>query len=438
MNAKETVPGAIPPANSRAENGSQAIFRGGLHLLVSAYLALMRVAGFVCPGTRPPEDGRFDILLTGSFHSDNWLMSHLRPLAMSGRCARIRMVSTTPLPPMEKVEAVHPPEWLIRVLGGVPARLATFFWTGIRARPDIVGGFHLLFNGLAAALLGRMIGARSLYFCVGGPAEVLDGGRNSENRLFARLSAPDHALERKLIRSVANFDLVIAMGSRAVQFFRQRGVDASFHVVSGGLDASRFRADAAQPRYDLILVGRLAEIKRIDIFLESVKQVRRKLPAVTAVVVGDGPQRNALEAAARAMGIETSVTFAGHRRDVESLLKKSRLFTLTSDSEGLSLSLMEAMLCGLPAVVSRVGDLGDLVEDGVNGYLVTERTPEAFATRFVELLTDRERLAEFGDAARRSASRFELAAVSRLWDGILADSLGADTTGLVPSGRGAS
>lgn len=205
-----------------------------------------------------------------------------------------------------------------------------------------------------------------------------------------------------------------------------------------GLDASRFRADAAHPRFDLILVGRLAEIKRIDIFLESVKHVRRKLPAVAAVVVGDGPQRKALEAVARDLGIETSVTFAGHRQDVESLLKKSKLFALTSDSEGLSLSLMEAMLCGLPAVVSRVGDLGDLVEDGVNGYLIAERTPEAFATRFVELLTNGKSLAEFGDAARRSASRFELAAVSRLWDGILADSLGAGAAGLVPSGRGAS
>ena len=137
-------------------------------------------------------------------------------------------------------------------------------------------------------------------------------------------------------------------------------------------------------------------------------------------------------------GPSESARIPSHRRDVESFLKKSRLFALTSDSEGLSLSLMEAMLCGLPAVVSRVGDLGDLVEEGINGYLIAERTPEAFASRFVELLTDGESLAEFGDAARRSASRFELAAVSRLWDGILADSPGADTTGLEPSGRGAS
>ncbi len=422
MNAKETVPGAIPQANSRAEAVSQAILRGGLHLLVSAYLALMRLVGFVRPGTRPPEDGRFDILLTGTFHSDNWLMSHLRPLAMSGRCARIRMVSTTPLPPMEKVEAVYPPAWLIRVLGDVPARLATFFWTGIRARPDIVGGFHLLFNGMAAALLGRMIGARSLYFCGGGPAELLDGGLKSENRLFARLTTPDLVLEQKLLRAVADFDLVIAMGNRAVQFFRQRGVNTSFHVVSGGLDPEIYRPTQVRPSTDLILVGRLAPIKQIDLFLQVVQTIQEKFPSVKAVVVGEGPLRKSLESTARALGIERNVNFTGHRKDVEVLLKDAKVFVLTSESEGLSLSLMEAMLCGLPAVVPRVGDLEELVRDGVNGFLVPERTPEAFAARIETLLFDEEKICRFAQSARRSAERYEIGNVIRLWDEILAQS----------------
>ena len=58
-------------------------------------------------------------------------------------------------------------------------------------RPDVIGGFHLLVNGLLACLLARLSGARSLYFCVGGPAEVLDGGLLSENRIFGRLQHPD-------------------------------------------------------------------------------------------------------------------------------------------------------------------------------------------------------------------------------------------------------
>jgi glycosyltransferase involved in cell wall biosynthesis len=108
---------------------------------------------------------------------------------------------------------------------------------------------------------------------------------------------------------------------------------------------------------------------------------------------------------------------------VENWLRKSKIFVLTSDSEGLSLSMMEAMMSGLPAVVSDVGDLGDLVEHGVNGYLVPRRSPELFADCVVELLTDARKLEEFSQAARRSALRYETQTTIQRWDSILGNFL---------------
>ena len=93
---------------------------------------------------------------------------------------------------------------------------------------------------------------------------------------------------------------------------------------------------------------------------------------------------------------------------------------LASDSEGLSLAVMEAMICGLPAVVSSTGDLGDLVEDGVNGRLIAERTPAAFADAMVALIADEGRRSRFSEAARRAASRYDMRSVARLWDEVLA------------------
>ncbi len=81
--------------------------------------------------------------------------------------------------------------------------------------------------------------------------------------------------------------------------------------------------------------------------------------------------------------------------------------------------MIQAMLCGLPAVVSDVGDLGDLVEEGVNGYLVSDRTPEAFAVCLKDRLNGSERLAQLGKAARSSTERFEVDNVVRHWDSIL-------------------
>jgi glycosyltransferase involved in cell wall biosynthesis len=393
--------------------------RLGLRFLMAVYAGLMRAARRAGPRPRAVSGAGHDILLTGTFYSDGWITAHLRALAVSERCTRLRFVSATPVPPLPNVEAIYPPGWLTRLAGAVPARLATFAWVAFRTRPHLVGGFHLLINGLVAALVGRLVGSRSLYFCVGGSAEVVGGGIRSENRLFARLPAPDPVVEERLLQAVAACDLVITMGTGAITFFRERGVDTTFHVVSGAIDTDRFRAADTPPTVDLILVARLVPIKRVDLFLAAVERVRRELPSVTAIVVGDGPLRPGLEQLARQLGIDRQVSFVGQRRDVEAWLRRAKLFVLTSDSEGLSLSLMEAMLCGLPAVVSRVGDLGDLVKDGLNGYLVPDQTPEAFAVRLLDLLTDPARRAGFGKAALRAAERFEIRAVTRLWNDIL-------------------
>lgn len=398
-------------------------FRQCLRACMWGYLLLLRLARAVGPTNKLREADGYDILLTGSFYSDNWLVSHLRPLALSRACSRVRIVSTWPIPPLEKVEAIYPPQWLIRLLGKVGARMLTFVWVGLRTRPHFVGGFHLLLNGMLAALLGRVIGARSLYFCVGGPAEVLGGGIASENRLFERLQTEDIVIERQLLRVVNAFDLVISMGTGAVAFFRQRGITIPIHVISGGIDTRQFHTVAQAPAYDLILVCRLATIKRVDVFLRSIWHVKLSVPDVTATIVGDGALRQELEQLATRLELKDTVHFAGYQKDVGSWLRRAKVFVLTSDSEGLPLSTMEAMMCGLPVVASAVGDLADLVNDGVNGYLINERTAENFATRIVELLTDAERLGRFAKASRLVAERHNVRTVTQTWDSVL----GAET-----------
>ncbi len=361
------------------------------------------------------------ILITGRFDSDNWILAHLGPLSASKRCAHLRTVSTDLVPAMPRVVGTYPPRWLVKLAGATPARLLTFTWTAIRTRPDIVGGFHIMANGMAATAVGRLVGARTLYFCVGGVAEILDGGVWGEGSYCAEMETPDPVVEDRLIRAVSACDKVITMGTGAADFFRSKGVDTEFHVVSGGIDADQFWPSDERPLIDVILVGRLVAIKRIDVLLEAIRHVRRSVSDVRVAVVGDGELRETLAQRARDLGVSDCLEFAGHQRNVGDWLRRSKIFVLTSDSEGLALSVMEAMMCGLPAVVSNVGDLGDLVEDGVNGYLVPRRSPKVFAERIVDLLQDEQKLAAFSRAARRSAIRYDVATVTRQWDEILVD-----------------
>jgi glycosyltransferase involved in cell wall biosynthesis len=372
-------------------------------------------------GSRKKEVGEegVDILLTGTFHSGNWILSHLKPLALSRGCRRVRVVTHFPIPPIEKVEVIVPGPLISRILGNVPARLVTFFCVAIRTRPHAVGGFHLLVNGLIASMVARAGGGRSIYFCVGGPAEVEGGGILSENRFFEKLRAPDPKVESILLRSVAEFDLVVTMGSRAKAFFRERGVVGDIQIISGGIDAGNFGSDAGPPTWDVVFVGRLAPIKQIDLLLRALVLVKRVIPGVRAVIVGDGPLRQELETLAATLELGDAVEFAGQRDDVSAILKKSRVFVLTSKTEGLSLALMEAMMAGLPAIVSDVGDLRDLVRHDENGFLVDVQTPDRFAERIIAILKDQAMWGRFAKAALSAMEKRETLCVAKQWDAIL-------------------
>jgi glycosyltransferase involved in cell wall biosynthesis len=408
-------------AESSAKRGgaSRMFWRCALRGIMVLYDVLMVVLCWIGPRGRPNRIKR-EVLLTGTFYSDNWILAHVKPMALSRRCHLVRLVSTYPVPRMAGVQAVYPPAWLVRMIGGVPARLATFSWYALWTRPDYIGGFHLLVNGLVAGFLSRMVGAKSIYFCVGGPREVLDGGIHAENRLFSRLETPDPWMQQRLTAAVGRFDLVVTMGSGAKHHYRSIGMTNEFEVVSGGIDSKKFELPAVEKEYDFILVGRLAPIKRIDIYLRAIQLVASKSPKLRAAIVGDGELRVDLQRLASQLKLSDQVHLAGHQQDVADWLNRSRVFCLTSDSEGLALSVMEAMMAGVPCVVSDVGDLGDVVVDGENGFLVDSRDPADFASAMSKLIEDHDRWKSFSRAAKRAGLSHDVASVTRQWDGIFA------------------
>ncbi|GJM24576.1 MAG: hypothetical protein DHS20C16_09910 [Phycisphaerae bacterium] len=398
----------------------RALWRCILRSFLHSYHVCIAIAGFI--GRKPnvvSADTPVDVLLTGTFYSDNWLNAHVAPLAASPKCRKLLLVTTFDAAPSPDVEIIAPPTWLRKTIGGVPSRLLTFMWIALRRRPAWVGGFHLLLNGLIAQFVARLSGSRALYFCVGGPMEVLGGGIWAENRLFCRLETPDPKIEASLLKAVRRFDLIITMGTSAAQFYRDHKVQSRCEVVSGAVNAERFKCANDSRDIDFILVARLSPIKRIDHFLRAVAIVAKDHPNTKAAIVGDGELREALESLAAELRITDRVEFLGHQSDVGTFLNRSKVFVLTSDSEGLALSLMEAMTCGLPAVVSNVGDLGDLVRHGENGFLIDERTPEQFAAKMGQLVEDDSRWSEFSENARKSSAKYETPVVVTRWNEIL-------------------
>lgn len=400
------------------------IYNFSLRTMMILYLGLLYLLDHLIPSPRKSLEKGVDILLTGTFFSNNWITSHLYPLAESKQCTVVKIVSIFPIQESDKIKVIYPSKYLRKFLGDVPARMATFLWVGVLHRPTFVGGFHLLFNGLAAAFLGKLIQAQSIYFCVGGPAEVLGGGISSENRLFEKIKNPDPILENQLIKALKYFDLIVTMGTKAETFFRGKGVQGNFNVVSGGIDSKRFTPTDTQPDIDIITVGRLEPIKRFDIFIRSIAELKKTYPGVKAAIIGHGSLFSELKNLTMELNLEDNILFPGAQSNVEEWLQRSKIFMLTSDSEGLSLAMMEAMMCGLPAVVSNVGDLGDLVNDGQNGFLITPRTPVRFAAAALKLLSNSDFLTAFSRQARKSAQYHSIEETICRWEKIFGNIAG--------------
>jgi len=408
--------------NKSDKNGPKSISDFAVHLcfrtILCLYIGTIKLARRLVPQKPLPENGPIEILLTGTFFSDNWIISLLRPLALSRRCGRIRMVSTTPVPFIEKVEAIYPPKLLVKIIGRSPARLATFIYLGIRTRPHIIGGLHLLINGLMAILLAKLLGTKALYSCCGGPTECKDGGYNSENHLFSKLHGPDKFIERRLLNAISEADLVITRGHLVIHFFQEHGVVTRFHVIPGGMDGKKFFPSQMPAENDLIIMGNLVPRKRVDLFLEIVSKVHAVRPDIQAIVLGDGPLRQSLEAQTKQLALEDVLCFAGYQNNVVEWLQRSKIFILTSEAEGLSQAMIQAMLCGLPAVVSHVGEAEELVQNGVNGFLIKDLDVDAFVTAILQLLENPAMLSSFSTAARQSAARCDVHYLAQKWDGI--------------------
>jgi glycosyltransferase involved in cell wall biosynthesis len=182
---------------------------------------------------------------------------------------------------------------------------------------------------------------------------------------------------------------------------------AELRVVRNGVDLERYAAAArtrnAADRPRLVMVGRLDPIKRHDLVLAALAALPAQLPWELEIV-GDGPEREALGALCARLGLEGRVKLLGLRDDVPALLANADVFLLVSDSEGMSLSLIEGVASGLPVIATDVGNNAELVRPGWNGFVIPPGDREALGGSLQALLRDEALRRTFGENSRTLSS----------------------------------
>ena len=169
---------------------------------------------------------------------------------------------------------------------------------------------------------------------------------------------------------------------------------------------------------DLLFVGRLRIRKGVEVLLEALRELRRRVPRAVLRIAGDGEHRESLECRMAELGLESAVSFLGtcDAARVRALLRGAAALVVPSIYEGMPLVVLEAMEAGVPLVASRVSGIPEVVVDGETGWLVPPEDPAALAGALAEILTNPDEARRRGEAGRRRVEeRYRPAIVAAAW-----------------------
>jgi glycosyltransferase involved in cell wall biosynthesis len=281
-------------------------------------------------------------------------------------------------------------------------------------------------HGYAAADFGRIAARR-----VG--AGLVLHEHFADPRMPAYQGLADRLLSRLTDRAIA------VSGSTRDFLVRERHVPASrVRLIWNGAPLAEFapvapeaalamRRELGLPAESPVVgsIGRLSEQKGHRYLLDAAARVRAQRQDARFLIVGDGDQMEALRRQAEALGIASSVVFAGHRTEVRALLGALDVFCISSTYEGTPLALFEAMAAGKAIVSTAVDGCREVLEDGVTGLLVPPRDPGALSVALLRCLDDTDLRVSLAKRAREASVRYDInacvAQMQDLYDEVLAE-----------------
>jgi N-acetyl-alpha-D-glucosaminyl L-malate synthase BshA len=210
---------------------------------------------------------------------------------------------------------------------------------------------------------------------------------------------------------ITKFSIERSDGVTAIsQYLRQQteevfGITRPIEVIPNFVNCELYRPRPEQRRKQLTLlhVSNFRPVKRPLDCVRILQQVRRSLD-VHLLMAGDGPERGPAELLAMELGVQEHVTFLGKQDHVERLIPQTHVLLLPSELESFGLAALEAMACGVPAVATRTGGVGELITSGEDGFLEPVGDIAAQAARVVELLSDARLYERLAQAARATAA----------------------------------
>jgi glycosyltransferase involved in cell wall biosynthesis len=249
------------------------------------------------------------------------------------------------------------------------------------------------------------------------------------------LIPPHRPLQRTLKRLTSRrLAAHVTVGRRAAHAFEELiGLPSgSMRVIYTGVHLAEAEPSPSVASEGLVVgcLGRFSPEKGLDVLLRALVS----LDGVTAVFVGDGPERARLEQLARELGVADRVALPGWQDEPASYVRSFDVLVSPSHSEALPLALLEGMLAGLPVVATNVGSVSEAVVEGETGLLVEPDDAAALAAAIRKLQGDRALALRMGERGRELVrSRFTPEAMAQAFEALYAEILAGDAAGSEPA-----
>ncbi len=256
---------------------------------------------------------------------------------------------------------------------------------------------HIAMSSSTVAMLASAVGGIPFSFTIHGADEYHGASR--------------WRLDEKIAR--AAFVVCVCHHGRSVCMINSdRAHWSKLHIVHCGIDPRLYgnaavSRETAQDGERLLFVGRIAPIKGVPLLFEAFKSVLARHPRAVLTMIGDGPDKAAMEEEARVLGIDRSVQFVGYKSQAEvaAALGEVDVLVLSSLNEGLPVVLMEALAARVPVVASRVSGIPELVLENETGLLFPPGSTDDLASAICDLLSDPSKRRRMGSAGRALVER---------------------------------
>ena len=264
-------------------------------------------------------------------------------------------------------------------------------------KPDIVH-IHNWGVYVEAVIAARLAGIKSIVVTIHGPYRAY----------------PDTTIDRfkKLIRQRAEFLLshfvssFIAVSASVKDYVvRDIGINQNkVQIIRNGVSAladNEYTHSHDNQELNLISIGRVASIKNHKFMLNGFKQAIDAPLSVKLTIVGDGPELASIKQYASELGIDNFVNFTGFRTDIDQILADKDVFIMTSNYEGISIAMLEAMRHGLPVIATNVGGIPEMGINKVTGILVEPNDVTALADAIQYMANNKQERLDMGSRSYR-------------------------------------